>query len=62
MRYIYKYRIIKENTVTGARTGRPTIITKYKPLEIGKLYCHLGSSYNGFWRVLELVSKEEIRD
>lgn len=58
----YTYLVIRENIATGARTGKPRKITRYNPLKINGLYCHLGSSYKGFWRVLELVEQKELDD
>ena len=62
MAYEYNYRIIKEHHATGERGKRSKIITRYKPLTVGGLYFHLGKGCPGSWRVLELVSKTEIKD
>lgn len=55
---MYTYRVIRENAVTGQRAKRSRTITRFKPLQVGGLYCHLGSGYPGFQRILELVSAE----
>lgn len=59
---LYTYRIIKEDVVTGERAKRSRKISRYKPLDIGGLYCHLGNGYPGFYRVLELVATEPLDD
>lgn len=56
---LYTYRIIKENCVNGQRAKRTRTITRYKPLEIGGLYLHLGDGYPGAYRVLELIKEEK---
>lgn len=58
----YTYLVVRENMVTGERTGRPRKITRYKPLKVNGLYCHLDSNLKGFWRVLELVEQKELDD
>lgn len=62
MAYEYSYRVIKENVVTGERTGRAKIIIRYKPLDQNGLYAHLGKGFPGFWRILELVNKQPVVD
>lgn len=56
---LYTYRIVKENCVSGKRSGRTRTITRYKPLEIGGLYLHLGTGFPGAYRVLELLKEEK---
>ena len=56
----YVYKVIRENIVTGERGKRSKEISRFEPLTIGGLYCHLGSGYPGFQRVLELVGEEEL--
>lgn len=52
---MYTYRIVKEDYATGERSKRTRIIDRYKPLEVGGLYMHLGKGYPGAYRVLKLV-------
>ena len=56
---IYSYRVVKENYATGERGKRTRTITRYTPLKINGLYCHLGNEFKGFWRVLELITTEQ---
>lgn len=55
---MYTYRIIKENLVNGTQAKRSRTITRYRPLEVGGLYLHLGKGYPGAYRVLGLLSYE----
>lgn len=58
MATIYVYKVIRENAVTGQRGKRAKKFFTFEPLNVGGLYCHLGSGFPGFQRVLELVSEE----
>lgn len=60
MEYLYTYRIIRENVATGVRGKRSKIISRYEPLKVGGLYCHLGAGCPGFQRILELIDVEEL--
>lgn len=60
--YIYTYKVIRESAATGERAKRSRTLLTFKPLTVGGLYCHLGVGYPGFQRILELVSKEEIKE
>ncbi len=55
---MYTYKIIKENVATGERAKRTRTICRYRPLEIGGLYLHLGNGYPGAYRVLALIREE----
>lgn len=55
---VYTYRIIKEDFHTGKRGKRCRTICRYKPLEVGGLYLHLGAGYPGCYRILSLISTE----
>lgn len=48
----YTYKIVKEDYRTGEQARRCRTITRYRPLEIGGLYFHLGSGFPGCYRVL----------
>ena len=55
---MYTYKIIKENIVTGERAKRSRTISRFRPLEVGGLYLHLGEGYPGAYRVLALINVE----
>lgn len=62
MKYLYTYKVVKENVETGQQAKRTKLCIRYNQLSVGSLYMHLGAGFPGAQRVLELVSKEEITD
>lgn len=59
---MYTYKVVKEDFYTGKRSKRTRTITKYHPLEVGALYCHLGKGFKGSYRILKLLEVEELED
>lgn len=59
---LYTYRIAKENHVIGEQSTRTRTIDRYRPLEVGGLYMHLGKGFSGAYRVLALISVETFDD
>lgn len=59
---LFTYRIVKEDFYTGKRSARTRTIDRYKPLEVGGLYMHLGKGFSGAYRVLALISEETFDD
>ena len=56
---LYRYRLIRENAVTGKRGKRTKVFTSFLPeLNVGGLYCHLGPGFPGFQRVLSMTEEE----
>ena len=62
MACMYTYKVVRENAVNGQRGKRAKLYYRYEPLTVGGLYAHLGAAFPGFYRVLELLNKEEISD
>lgn len=58
----YTYKVVEENLLTGERGKRTRTIVKYHPLIVGGLYAHISPGLRRPYRVLELVSAEEIVD
>lgn len=56
----YTYRCVKENLLTGEQGKRARTIKKRNSLIVGGLYAHLADGLRGPYRVLELVSVEEV--
>ena len=57
MTTIYRYKLVKENLVTGKRSEYCGFINIREPLVVGALYVDLNSDFPGFWRVLEEVDR-----
>lgn len=56
---VYCYEVIRENAVSGQRSGQVEMYYSNRPLEIGGLYLHL-RDLKGAYRVLnELEVTEE---
>ena len=56
---VYCYEVIRENAVSGQRSGQVEMYYSNRPLEIGGLYLHL-RDLKGAYRVLnELEMTEE---
>lgn len=55
----YRYKIVKEDLLTGEQAKRGRVILRWEPLDIGGLYMHLYGK-SGAYRVLECISEEEV--
>lgn len=58
MEKIYKYRVIREDW-KGNRGKRAKTYQSFRDnLKVGGLYCHLGTGFPGFQRVVSMTTED----